>query len=53
MRLKLTDVSEVLLHPGDGDIKHLSNVGEFLSHYTAQHPKDSHLYTRRRENLKS
>jgi hypothetical protein len=32
--------------------KHLWNVGKLLSDYTALQPKDSHLHTRSRENLK-
>jgi hypothetical protein len=54
----LTDVSDVLTasiipgRPDDGGSQHLSNVGQFLPDYTAQHPKDSHLHTRR-DNLKS
>jgi hypothetical protein len=33
--------------------KQLSNVGQYLSDYTAQHPEESHLHTRRCVNIKS
>jgi hypothetical protein len=33
--------------------KELSNVGQFLPNYMAQHPEDSHLHNRRHQNLKS
>jgi hypothetical protein len=53
------DVSEVLgasiikIHlPDDGRSKHLSNVNKLLPDYTTKHPEDSHLHTRRHENLK-
>jgi hypothetical protein len=42
---KLTDD-----HPDDEGSKHL---GKRLPDYTVQHPRDSRLHTRRRENLKS
>jgi hypothetical protein len=30
--------------PDDEGSKHLRNVGEFQRDYTAEHPRDSHLY---------
>jgi hypothetical protein len=44
-------VLEVGTHrPDDGGSKNLWNVGKILSDYN---PQDSHLHTRRRDNLKS
>jgi hypothetical protein len=40
------------LPPSSGR-SHLWNVGQFVPDYTAQHSKDRHLYSRRREYLKS
>jgi hypothetical protein len=37
-------VTNYLSHgPNDGGSKHLGNTGQFLSHYTMQHPKHSNL----------
>jgi hypothetical protein len=50
---KFTYVSEAMIRLDDGGSKHLWNVGKLLPDCTAQQqPEDSHLHTRRRENLK-
>jgi hypothetical protein len=36
----------------DGGSTHLSNVGQFLPNYTAQHPRRSHCHAYRDDNLK-
>jgi hypothetical protein len=43
-------IRNLRLHGGGST--HLWNVGKLHREYTELHPKDCHLYTRRRENLK-